>query len=148
MGQLINIDHGGTLTDVCEIDGDKMLHTQTLTTPYDLSRCFLAGLRKAACLIDGDENRLDELMLSTDHIRYSPTQGTNAIVERKGPQLGLISSPALDLTVLEAAAAEGLRARPEMKASDDPATTGDEIRSIVAGARPNDTHDRGEVATL
>ncbi len=90
MGKLINIDNGGTLTDICIIDGARVLHTKTLTTPYDLSKCFYEGLRKTAKLIYGDEDRLDDLLLSTDHIRYSTTQGTNAVVERKGPRLGLI----------------------------------------------------------
>jgi len=90
VGKLINIDNGGTLTDICIIDGATVLHTKTLTTPYDLSKCFIDGLRKAAQHIYGDENRLDDLLLSTDHIRYSTTQGTNAVVERKGPRLGLI----------------------------------------------------------
>src|SRR3546814_2088761 len=35
-GKLINIDNGGTLTDICVIDGDKVWRTKTLTTPYDL----------------------------------------------------------------------------------------------------------------
>ncbi len=89
MGKLINIDNGGTLTDICVIDGDKVLHTKTLTTPYDLSKCFFEGLKKASRLIYGEEKIVD-LLLSTDHIRYSTTQGTNAIVEKKGPRIGLI----------------------------------------------------------
>ena len=92
MGKLINIDNGGTLTDICVIDGARVVHAKTLTTPHDLSRCFIDGLSKVADLIYGKEGKLDELLLSTDHIRYSTTQGTNAIVERKGPRLGLIVS--------------------------------------------------------
>lgn len=96
-GKLINIDNGGTLTDICVIDGSTVTHTKTLTTPYDLSKCFLDGLRKAARLIYGSDDRLDDLLLSTDHIRYSTTQGTNAIVERKGPRLGFITCVGADL---------------------------------------------------
>ena len=90
MGKLINIDNGGTLTDICVIDGNKVLHTKTLTTPYDLSKCFFEGLKKASKLIYGEDDRIVDLLLSTDHIRYSTTQGTNAIVERKGPRIGVI----------------------------------------------------------
>lgn len=100
MGKLINIDNGGTLTDVCVIDGATVLHTKTLTTPHDLSKCFVEGLRKAAQQIYGDENRLDDLLLSTDYIRYSTTQGTNAVVERKGPRLGLIVGRGANITAL------------------------------------------------
>lgn len=100
MGKLINIDNGGTLTDVCVIDGAAVLHTKTMTTPHDLSKCFIEGLRKAAQQIYGDENRLDDLLLSTDYIRYSTTQGTNAVVERKGPRLGLILEQGADVAAL------------------------------------------------
>jgi len=31
MGKLINIDNGGTLTDIWVLDGDKSYHTKTLT---------------------------------------------------------------------------------------------------------------------
>ncbi|HKY90251.1 MAG TPA: hydantoinase/oxoprolinase family protein [Nevskiaceae bacterium] len=95
MGKLINIDNGGTLTDICVIDGDKVHRTKTLTTPHDLSRCFFDGLVKASRAIYGKDN-LVGLLTSTDHIRYSTTQGTNAIVERKGPRLGVILTGALD----------------------------------------------------
>ncbi|WP_018990696.1 hydantoinase/oxoprolinase family protein [Aromatoleum toluclasticum] len=105
MGKLINIDNGGTLTDICVIDGSKVTHTKTLTTPYDLSKCFFEGLKKAARLIYGEE-RIVDLLLSTDHIRYSTTQGTNAIVERKGPRLGLIVCRGTDVALLKASHAE------------------------------------------
>src|SRR5208337_5070349 len=88
-GLLINIDNGGTLTDFCVIDGGKVYRTKSVTTPYDLSKCFFDGLRKASRAIYGKEDLL-QLLLSTDHIRYSTTQGTNALVERKGQRLGLV----------------------------------------------------------
>lgn len=88
-GKLINIDNGGTLTDFCIIDGAKVYRTKSVTTPYDLSKCFFDGLRKASVAIYGKEDLLG-LLLSTDHIRYSTTQGTNALVERKGQRLGLL----------------------------------------------------------
>jgi N-methylhydantoinase A/oxoprolinase/acetone carboxylase beta subunit len=89
VGKLINIDNGGTLTDVCVIDGNQVYRAKTLTTPHDLSRCFFDGLTKASRAIYGKEDLIG-LITSTDHIRYSTTQGTNALVERKGPRLGLI----------------------------------------------------------
>lgn len=91
MGKLINIDNGGTLTDICVVDNDKVYHTKTLTTPYDLSECFFAGLRKVSQVIYGEE-RLGDLLQDTDYIRYSTTQGTNALVEKKGQRLGLLLS--------------------------------------------------------
>jgi N-methylhydantoinase A/oxoprolinase/acetone carboxylase beta subunit len=88
-GKLINIDNGGTLTDICVIDGPRVYRTKTLTTPHDLSKCLLDGLTKASKLIYGEDD-LPKLLLDVSYIRYSTTQGTNALVERKGPRLGLI----------------------------------------------------------
>ena len=89
MGLLINIDNGGTLTDFCVVDGERVYRTKTVTTPYDLSKCFFEGLAKTSRVLYGEEDLL-RLMLATDHIRYSTTQGTNALVERKGPRIGLV----------------------------------------------------------
>jgi len=86
---LINIDNGGTLTDICALKDDNFYKTKTLTTPYDLSKCFFDGLRAISEVIYGEED-VAKLLAEVGHIRYSTTQGTNAIVERKGPKLGLI----------------------------------------------------------
>src|SRR5882757_4967848 len=91
MTRLINIDNGGTLTDVCVIDGDDVRYTKTLTTPFDLSSCLFDGLTKASSVVYGEE-RLATLLQTTDYIRYSTTQGTNALVQREGPRLGLLVS--------------------------------------------------------
>ncbi len=100
MGKLVNIDNGGTLTDFCALDNGKIYHTKTLTTPFDLSKCFFEGLKKLAKEIYGDEADIDKLIQSTDYIRYSTTQGTNALVERKGPRLGLIVQRGTDVSEL------------------------------------------------
>ena len=86
---LINIDNGGTFTDVCVIKGNDVYRAKTPTTPFDLSECFFAGLRQASIEVYGAEN-VAGLLAGTDNIRYSTTQGTNALVQRKGPRLGLI----------------------------------------------------------
>jgi N-methylhydantoinase A len=99
MGLQINIDNGGTLTDICIIQDDAVRKTKVLTTPYDLSKCFFDGLQKASGVIYGEQN-VARLLEEVDLIRYSTTQGTNAICERKGPRLGLIyCGEAKDLAV-------------------------------------------------
>lgn len=90
MDRLINIDNGGTLTDIVVGSGKDFTFTKTLTTPVDLSQCLFDGITKASTEIFGEEN-LPALLHSTRHIRYSSTQGTNALVERKGPPVGLIT---------------------------------------------------------
>ena len=104
--KLINIDNGGTLTDICVIDGPVVYRTKTLTTPHDLSQCLFDGLKKASHAVYGSED-LTALLLSTSAIRYSTTQGTNALVERKGPRLGLIFGGALSVESLKSADGAG-----------------------------------------
>ncbi len=85
----INIDNGGTLTDICIMAGADVKKTKVLTTPYDLSKCFFEGLTKASGVLYGAPD-VKRLLEEVELIRYSTTQGTNAICERKGPRLGLI----------------------------------------------------------
>lgn len=95
MERLINIDNGGTLTDIVVASGTDFTFTKTLTTPVDLSQCLFDAMSKASAQIYGEAN-LADLLHSTQHIRYSSTQGTNALVQRKGPLIGLITDdPAL-----------------------------------------------------
>ena len=89
MGMLINIDNGGTLTDVCVLKDNNFYSTKTLTTPYDLSKCFFDGLKIVSKEVYGQED-ITRLLAEAENIRYSTTQGTNAIVERKGPKLGMV----------------------------------------------------------
>lgn len=99
MSLQINIDNGGTLTDICINQDGVVSKTKVLTTPYDLSKCFFEGLQKASGVIYGEQN-VARLLEEVDLIRYSTTQGTNAICERKGPRLGLIiDARARDLPV-------------------------------------------------
>jgi N-methylhydantoinase A len=99
VGLLINIDNGGTLTDICVMDGAQVYRTKTLTTPFDLSKCFFEGLVKVSSQIYGQAD-IVSLLSSTDHIRYSTTQGTNALVERKGPRLGVVLGGTLSVAAL------------------------------------------------
>ena len=90
MERLINIDNGGTLTDIVVASGTDFTFTKTLTTPVDLSQCLFDAITKASTQLYGEAN-LADLLHSTQHIRYSSTQGTNALVQRKGPLIGLIT---------------------------------------------------------
>lgn len=93
MTYLINIDNGGTLTDICVASDSEVFYTKTLTTPTDLSECFFTGITKASAEVLG-ESDLPGLLQRTSLIRYSSTQGTNALIERKGPSIGIITDDA------------------------------------------------------
>jgi N-methylhydantoinase A len=103
MGLLVNIDNGGTLTDICAFDGEKVVHAKTVTTPHDLTECLMNGLLALGEQL-GEEGGLTRLVASIDHLRYSTTQGTNAIVQRKGPRLGLLVSRDAQIESARAAA--------------------------------------------
>lgn len=95
MSLLVSIDNGGTLTDVCASGPHGITHVKTLTTPQDLTECFVRGLGALSDKLYG-ETDLERLISEISFIRYSTTQGTNAIVQRKGPRIGVITdAPAI-----------------------------------------------------
>jgi N-methylhydantoinase A/oxoprolinase/acetone carboxylase beta subunit len=86
---LVNIDNGGTFTDVCITDGIKVVHAKSPTTPHDLTQCFLDCLSRGSRELFGEEDSA-RLIREAECIRYSTTSGTNAVVERKGTPVALI----------------------------------------------------------
>jgi len=99
MGLLISVDNGGTLTDFCVVTDDAVHHAKTVTTPYDLSKCFFDGLQKVSGSVYG-ETDVARLLAEAEYIRYSTTVGTNALVERKGPRLGLLVTAGTEISAL------------------------------------------------
>ncbi len=89
MGILVNIDNGGTFTDVCISDGDKVVHAKSTTTPHDLTQCFLEVLRRGSRELYGEDD-VARLIREADCLRYSTTSGTNAVVERKGQPVAVL----------------------------------------------------------
>ncbi len=89
MGILVNIDNGGTFTDVCISDGDKVVHAKSPTTPHDLTQCFLEVLKRGSRELYGEDDAA-RLIRETDCLRYSTTSGTNAVVEHKGTAVALL----------------------------------------------------------
>ena len=89
MGILVNIDNGGTFTDVCVSDGDRVVHAKTATTPHDLTQCFLEILKRGSDELYGEPDAA-RLIREAECLRYSTTAGTNAIVEHKGTAVALL----------------------------------------------------------
>jgi N-methylhydantoinase A/oxoprolinase/acetone carboxylase beta subunit len=85
----IDIDVGGTFTDlVMNLDG-KSVQAKVPTTPYDLSVCFLNVIEVAA----GELGlTLDEVLKDIGMVRYSTTIAMNRLIERKGPHLALLTT--------------------------------------------------------
>jgi N-methylhydantoinase A len=91
MSTLICIDNGGTLTDAIAVRDGAFYRAKALTTPHDLSKCFIDAISALSGEIYGTEMP-DRLLGETEIIRYSTTQGTNALVQarEKGPRLGVL----------------------------------------------------------
>jgi N-methylhydantoinase A/acetophenone carboxylase len=86
-GFTIDIDTGGTFTDGFMTAGDRVELVKVDTTPHDLTVCLLN------CIEEGAKRfglSTEEFLARTSIIRYSTTVGTNALLQKKGPKLGLI----------------------------------------------------------
>lgn len=93
----IGVDVGGTFTDFCAIGADGRVQVaKTPTTHYDLSVGFMKGLRQLA---REQRSELGTLLGQVESIRYSTTVGTNALLERTGPKLGLITTAGFEDTI-------------------------------------------------
>lgn len=83
----LGIDVGGTFTDLVLIN-DKTggIHfTKTLTIPKDLAQGVMNGIEK---ILKISNSNVDEL----EYIAHGTTIGTNALIERKGAKVGLITT--------------------------------------------------------
>jgi len=93
----IDIDVGGTFTDLVLNFKDQTIIRKVPTTPYDLSVCFSNVIQEGAKALGmGMETLLPEV----DMIRYSTTVALNRLLERKGPRLGLIATEGHEDTTL------------------------------------------------
>ena len=93
----IDIDVGGTFTDLVLNYAGRTLVKKVPTTPYDLSVCFSKVIEEGASALGF---KMDELLPSIDMIRYSTTIAMNRLIERKGPRLGLITTEGHEDVVL------------------------------------------------
>lgn len=97
MSYTVGIDVGGTFTDFYCAHEDGGFHTaKTPTTHYDLSVGFMRGM---GLLAKGLKLKLPDFLSGLSSVRYSTTVGTNALIERTGPKLGLITTAGFEDTI-------------------------------------------------
>jgi N-methylhydantoinase A/oxoprolinase/acetone carboxylase beta subunit len=93
----IDIDVGGTFTDLVLNFRGRSLVKKVPTTPYDLSVCFSRVIEEGASSLG---LKVEELLPAIDMIRYSTTIAMNRLIEKKGPRLGLIATEGHEDVVL------------------------------------------------
>lgn len=89
MSVTINVDIGGTFTDAFVTDGDRFATGKARTTHHDLSVGFVAATADALGTWGLD---LHDAMPRVGSVRYSTTVGMNALIERVGPRVGLVTT--------------------------------------------------------
>jgi N-methylhydantoinase A/acetophenone carboxylase len=90
MGFSIDIDTGGTFTDGFIRGNGKVELIKVPTTPHDLTLCFMECIEEAAKKLGYQS--ASQLLPQTDTVRLSTTIGTNSLINRSGPKLGLLAT--------------------------------------------------------
>ena len=93
----IDIDVGGTFTDLVLNYQGRAAVRKVPTTPYDLSVCFSRVIEEGAKALGMG---MEELLPGIDMIRYSTTVAMNRLIERKGPRLALLTTEGHEDVVL------------------------------------------------
>jgi N-methylhydantoinase A len=96
MGYTVNVDVGGTFMDFFVTKDAEYITTKVPTTRYELGVGFMKGLEESAEKLN---ETLQDFLKNTDAIKYSTTIGTNALIERSGPKLGLITTRGFEDTI-------------------------------------------------
>ena len=102
MSRMIGVDVGGTFTDVFVLD--------EATGTADVSKVPTTRPDQSAGFLDGISRQVDDLS-SVGVVVHGTTAGTNALLERKGAKIGIITT-------------RGLRDVLEMRRRDRPRTWG------------------------
>jgi N-methylhydantoinase A/oxoprolinase/acetone carboxylase beta subunit len=89
MKSYIDVDTGGTFTDAFVMLDGMVVYTKSPTTPHRLSEGIMKALEAAAEELDIS---IDELLKNMETFRFSTTYATNALIQKIGPKLGLITT--------------------------------------------------------
>ena len=92
----VSVDIGGTFTDCFVAWGDRVVEAKSLTTHHNLAVGFNDALADACRQL---EITPKTLLSQVDSVRYATTLGTNALIERKGPRVGLLVTTGFKHTV-------------------------------------------------
>ena len=83
----IDIDTGGTFTDGFFTSDGQFRKVKVDTTPHDLTVCF------SNCIEEGAKSfglTIPDMLRNTEVVRFSSTVGSNTMITKSGPKVGLI----------------------------------------------------------
>jgi N-methylhydantoinase A len=92
----VSVDIGGTFTDCFVAWGERYVEGKALTTHHNLAVGFNEALTDACRQL---EVEVAALLSQVDSVRYATTLGTNALIERKGPRIGLLVTAGFKSTI-------------------------------------------------
>jgi N-methylhydantoinase A len=90
------VDIGGTFTDCFLVYDDSHVEAKSLTTHHNLASGFMDALQQACAQVELD---VQTVLSQVDAVRYATTLGTNALIERSGPAVGLLTTAGFESTV-------------------------------------------------
>ncbi len=92
----VSVDIGGTFTDCFVVWDNQYIEGKALTTHHNLALGFNESLGDACKQLNVDPSKL---LSEVDSVRYSTTLGTNALIERKGPRIGVLVTTGFKSTI-------------------------------------------------
>lgn len=92
----VAVDIGGTFTDCFVCWEGRFLQTKALTSHQNLAQGFNEALDTACEQLEVSR---EGLLSDVDSVRYATTLGTNALIERSGPRVGLIITNGFESSV-------------------------------------------------
>ncbi|MSR14206.1 MAG: hydantoinase/oxoprolinase family protein [Gammaproteobacteria bacterium] len=92
----VSVDIGGTFTDCFLAFDNQYVEAKALTTHHNLAAGFMEALQKA-CADLGKSVR--EVLTAVDAVRYGTTLGTNSLIQRTGPRVGLVTTAGYESSV-------------------------------------------------
>jgi N-methylhydantoinase A len=92
----VSVDIGGTFTDCFVAWDGRYIEGKALTTHHNLALGFNEALADACTQL---EVEVPKLLSQVDSVRYSTTLGTNALIERKGPRIGVLVTTGFKSTI-------------------------------------------------
>jgi len=92
----VSVDIGGTFTDCFLAYDGKYIETKSLTTHNNLATGFMEALA-AACKELGKP--VEGVLGALDAVRYATTLGTNALIEKKGPKVAILTTAGFESSV-------------------------------------------------